>query len=184
MDRRQSLGLMGTFAATLASASVAHATTARAVSLEDLVRRSTRIARATALDSFARLEDIGGARHVVTYSRMRIDDSIHGPSGDSETLVRTLGGRTADLGEIVHGEAELALNETCLVFLMLDSNGVELVTAMAQGHYPVAIDGAGTPRLRLSRNMPRLLGGPTSAASQLTGKPFGEARALILGARR
>ncbi len=184
MDRRQSLGLMGTFAATLASASAAHASTARAVSLPDLVRRSTRIARATALDSFARLEDIGGARHIVTYSQLRIDDSIYGPSTDSETLVRTLGGRVPDLGEIVHGEAELTIHEPCLVFLMLDAHGVELVTAMAQGHYPLALDGAGTPRLRLNRNMPRLVGTATSAVAQLSGKPFSEARALILGARR
>ena len=175
---------MGVFAGTLATASVARATTARAVGLADLVRRSTRIARATPLTSFARTEDIGGARHIVTYSRLRIDDSIHGPSGDSETLVRTLGGRVGDLGEIVHGEAELTLNETCLVFLMPDQNGVELVTAMAQGHYPVAIDSAGTPRLRLGRNMPRLIGGAGAAITQLTGKPFTEARALILGARR
>src|SRR6187549_2429718 len=140
MDRRQSLGLMGTFTATLAFGRGAQATTARAVSLSELVRRSTRIARATALDSFARSEEIGGARHIVTYSRLRIDDSIHGPSGEPETLVRTLGGRVGDLGEIVHGEAELTLNETSLVFLMLDTNGVELVTAMAQGHYPVTLD--------------------------------------------
>jgi hypothetical protein len=175
---------MGTVVATLAFAGAAHATTARAVSLADLVRRSRRIARATPLESFSRSEDVGGAQHIVTYSRLRIDDSIHGPNADSETLVRTLGGRVGDLGEIVHGEAELALDETCLVFLAPDANGVESVTAMAQGHYPVAIDGAGTARLRLSRNMPRLLGGSASAAAQLIGKPFNEARALILGARR
>lgn len=175
---------MGTFAAALAFANRAHATTARAVSLQELVRRSTRVARATALDSFARSEDIGGARHIVTYSRMRIDEPIHGANGDSETLVRTLGGRVGDLGEVVHGEAELALNETSLVFLTLDTDGVELVTAMAQGHYPVAIDTAGVPRLRLSRNMPHLLGAANSAAAQLTGKSFTEARAMILGARR
>ena len=174
---------MGTFAATLAFANAAQATTARAVSLTNLVRRSSRIARATTLDSFARSEEIGGARHIVTYSRLRIDDSIHGPSGDSETLVRTLGGRVADLGEIVHGEAELVLHEPCLVFLMLDPNGVEVVTGMAQGHYPVAMDRAGVARLQLSRNLPHLVGGTPSAAAQLTGKPFSEARALILGAR-
>src|SRR6188768_1521564 len=115
MNRRQSLGLMGTVAATLAFASTAQATTARAVSLTELVRRSTRIARATALESFTRSEQIGGARHIVTYSRLRLDDTIHGPNGEAETLVRTLGGRVGELGEIVHGEAELTLNETSLV---------------------------------------------------------------------
>lgn len=175
---------MGMFAATLAFAGGAQATTARAVSLPELVRRSTRVARATTLESFARTEDIGGARHIVTYSRMRIDDAIQGRSGDTETLVRTLGGRVGELGEIVHGEAELTLNETSLVFLTADSDGVELVTAMAQGHYPVGIDPAGVPRLRLNRNMPHLLGGASSAVAQLTGKSFSEARAMILGARR
>lgn len=175
---------MGTVAATLGFESAAHATTARAVSLAELVRRSTRIARATALESFSRSEEVGGRRHIVTYSRLRIDDSIHGPSGDSETLVRTLGGRVGELGEIVHGEAELALHETSLVFLSPDESGVELVTAMAQGHYPMAVDGAGVPRLRLSRNLPHLLGSGTSAVTQLSGKAFPEARALILGARR
>jgi len=145
MNRRQSLGILGTFAASLAFANAAAATTARAVSLPDLVRRSTRIARATALDSFARSEDIGGARHIVTYSRLRIDEPIHGPSADSETLVRTLGGRVGDVGEIVHGEAELSLNQTAIVFLIADANGVEQVTAMAQGHYPLAIDASGVP---------------------------------------
>ena len=178
------MGLMGTFAATLAFAGAASATTARAVSLPDLVRRSTRIARATAMESFARSESIGGARHIVTYSRLRIEDPILGPGGDTETLVRTLGGSVGDLGEIVHGEAELVLQETSLVFLMLDSNGVELVTGMAQGHYPVALDRAGIARLQLSRNMPRLIGGTTSAVAQLAGKPFSEARTMILGARR
>jgi hypothetical protein len=183
MNRRQSLGLMGTVAATLAFANAANATTARAVSLAELVRRSARIARVTSLESFSRSEEVGGMRHIVTYSRLRIDDSIHGPSGESETLVRTLGGRVGDLGEIVHGEAELALNEPALVFLMPDENGVETVTAMAQGHYPLSIDRAGVERLILSRNLPHLVGSGTSAVTQLTGKPFLEARALILGAR-
>jgi len=174
---------MGMVAATLVSASTARATTARAVSLKDLVQRSTRIARATPLDSFARSEEIGGTRHIVTYSRVRIDEPIHGPSGDSETLVRTLGGRVGDLGEIVHGEAELALNESCLVFLMLDPNGVEFVTAMAQGHYPMTKDSTGVPRLHPSRNMANLVGRAPSAVSELSGRAFPEARAMILGVR-
>jgi len=174
---------MGMVAATLVSTRAARATTARAVSLKDLVQRSARIARATPLDSFARSEEIGGTRHIVTYSRLRIDENIHGASSDSETLVRTLGGRVGDLGEIVHGEAELALNETCLVFLALDPNGVEFVTAMAQGHYPVARDSAGILRLRPSRNIANLVGRTPSAVSDLSGRAFPEARAMILGVR-
>ena len=176
---------MGGAVASLAWAKAAHATTARAVSLPDLVQRSSRIARSLPLDSFARSEDIGGTRHIVTYTRLRLDEVIHGAANEPEILVRTLGGTVGDLGEIVHGEAELALNQACVVFLQTDSNGVELVTAMAQGHYPLS-DDSGSARLHASRNMPRLLRGANASAAveQLDGLRFGDARALILGARR
>ena len=182
MHRRESLGLLGTVIATLAWPTAGHATTARAVSLQDLVKRSTRIARTTSLESWSRSEAIGDTRHIVTYSRLRVDDLIHGPS-EAEILVRTLGGRIGELGEIVHGEAEIALNEPCVVFLHQNSDGIEQVTAMAQGHYPLAMDTAGKPHLRASRNMPRLLGSGLSAVAQLSGLRFEEARGLILGAR-
>jgi len=175
---------LGGAVASLAWTKISEATTARAVSLPDLVQRSTRIVRSLPLDSFARSEDIGGTRHIVTYTRLRLDEVIHGATNEPEILVRTLGGTVGDLGEIVHGEADLALNQACVVFLHADSNGVELVTAMAQGHYPL-LDDAGTPRLRASRNMPRLMGGASSnaAVAQLDGLRFTEARSLILGAR-
>jgi hypothetical protein len=175
--------MMGIGIATLAWPKAGQATTARAVSLHDLVQRSARIARTTALESSAHTEDIGGTRHIVSYTRLRVDDLIHGASGESEILVRTLGGRIGELGEIVHGEAELALNESCLVFLHTNPDGIEQVTAMAQGHYPLALDAAGAPRLHASRNMPHLLGSAPSAVAQLNGLRFTEARSLILGAR-
>lgn len=182
MDRRQSLGLLGCLVAACAWTKQSQATVARAVSLKDLVQHSTRVARATALDSFARVEDLGGTRHIVTYSRLRVDEKIVGSSGDAELLVRTLGGQVGDLGEIVHGEAMLALNEACVVFLHQDSEGIERVTEMAQGHYPIAVDAAGAPRLLPSRNMPRLIGDKLSAVGELTGVRFSEARDLILKA--
>ena len=83
MDRRQSLGLMGTMVATLAWSGVSRATTARAVSLQDLVRRSTCIARTTPLESFARSEDVGGTRHIVTYTRVALEDLIDGTASAS-----------------------------------------------------------------------------------------------------
>ena len=184
MDRRQSLGLLGTLLGALVWSKPAHATTARAVSLQELVQRSSRVARVTALESSARHEDIGNTRHIVTYTRLRIDEGLLGKS-DSETWVRTLGGRVGELGEIVHGEAELALNESCLVFLYQHPDGIEQVTAMAQGHYRLALDAAGAQRLAASRNMPHLLGGATlAAAAQLNGLRFSEARDLIMGAHR
>ena len=148
MDRRQSLGWMGSLIATVAWAEQGHATTARAVSLHDLVQRSTRVARGTPLENSTRTEDIGGSRHIVTYTRLRIDELLHGAAADPEILVRTLGGRVGDVAEIVNGEADLTIDEACVVFLQSDPDSVELVTAMAQGHYPMAIDTAGVPRLR------------------------------------
>lgn len=182
MDRRQSLGLLGCLVATCTWAKQSQATVARAVSLKNLVQHSTRVTRGTPLDSFARVETLGGTRHIVTYSRLRIDEPILGPSGDSEVLVRTLGGQVGDLGEMVHGEAMLALNETCVVFVHQNAEGIEQVTEMAQGHYPMSVDKAGSPRLFASRNMPHLLAGSASAVSQLSGLRFSEARDLILKA--
>ena len=170
---------------TLAWAKHSQATTARAVSLHDLVRLSTRVARTTALESTAQSEDVGGERHIVTYSRLRVDELIHGGPVESEIWVRTLGGKIDGLGEIVHGEAELALNQQSIVFLRSDADGVARVTAMAQGHYPLLIDAAGAARLQASRNMPHLVANPagSSAVSELSGKRIDEARSLILGVR-
>ncbi len=115
-----------------------------------------------------------------------MDDAIHGDAPEKEILVRTLGGTLNDVGEIVHGEAELAINESCVVFLRTDSQGVELVTAMAQGHYPLTLDSSGATRLRPSRNMPDLVRGSAaiSAVQQLSGLGIADARALIRGVRQ
>jgi hypothetical protein len=155
------------------------------VSLRDLVLRSTRIVRGTPLDAFTRAETIGDTRHIVTYSRLGIDEWIHGASSESEILVRTLGGRLNDVAELVPGEALLIHGEPCVAFLQTNPDGIELVTAMAQGHYPLALDATGAPRLRASGNMPHLVGSPGSASAvvQLAGTRFSEARALILGAK-
>ena len=177
---------MGTLLATLTLARLGHATTARAVSFKNLVARSTRILHATPLEGSSRFEDIGDARHIVTYSRLRVDEPIYcasGASGESEILVRTLGGRVGKLGEIAHGEAQLALNEHCVVFLQANADGIEQVTEMAQGHYPLLSDASGALRLQASHNMPHLLPNADAAVVRLSGMKFTEARELILGAR-
>jgi hypothetical protein len=187
MNRRQTLGLMGTLLATLSLPRVSRATTARAVSLADLTSRSTRIAQAMPLEGSSRFETIGDARHIVTYTRLRIDELISGSPNESEILVRTLGGHVGELGEIVHGEAQLALNEACVVFLQTNPDGIDQVTEMAQGHYPLHSDASGTLRLTASRNMPHLVDAasvPDAAVARLSGLQLAEARDLIRGARR
>jgi hypothetical protein len=187
MDRRQTLGMMGTLLATLALPRVSHATTARAVSLTDLIARSTRILRATPLEGSSRFEDVGGTRHIVTYTRLRLDELIAGSPNEPELLVRTLGGHVDKLGEIVHGEAQLIPNEACVVFLRANADGIDEVTEMAQGHYPLASDPSGVLRLQPSRNVAHLVANqssPNMAVVRLSGLQLHEARDLIRGARR
>lgn len=184
MDRRRSLGILGAALTTLAWPGVSLATTARAVSLPDLVARSTRVVLGVSLEGTPRYEQIGETRHIVTYTRFRVDELVHGGPQEPEILVRTLGGRLGELGEIVHGEAELALNQRCLVFVHAHPEGFEQVTAMAQGHYPMLADGSGALRLHASPNLAHLVGAPDSAASRLSGLELDDARRLILGARR
>lgn len=187
MNRRQTLGLMGTLLATLSVPRLSRATTARAVNLTDLIARSTRIVRAMPLEGSARFEEIGDTRHIVTYTRLRVDELIFGSPNEPEILVRTLGGHLDKLGEIVHGEAELAVNEACVVFLCTSSDGIDQVTEMAQGHYPLHSDASGTPRLTASRNMPHLIRGSSTANAavlQLPGLAPNDARDLIRGAQR
>jgi len=175
---------MGAFLASLSLPRLAYGSSARAATLAELVTRSTRIAHVMPLEGSSRFEDIGDARHIVTYTRLRVDDAIAGQSGESEILVRTLGGRVGKIGEIVHGEAQLLVNEACLVFLRANADGIEEVTEMAQGHYPFAPDARGTLRLQASRNLPHLVGGGVPAASQLSGLEAAPARELIRGVRR
>ena len=186
MDRRQTLGMMGTLLATLALPRVSHATTARAVSLADLVARSTRVLQATPLEGNSRFEEVGGTRHIVTYTRLRMDELISGSPNEPELLVRTLGGRVDKLGEIVHGEAQLIPNQACVVFLRTNPDGIDEVTEMAQGHYPLLTDARGVLRLQASRNMAHLVANsssPNLAVMRLSGLQLNEARDLIRGAR-
>src|ERR1700743_2834281 len=120
MDRRHSLGLMGTVVASLAWPKMSQATTARAVSLGDLVARSTRVVLGVPVEGTPRYEQIGETRHIVTYTRFRVDELVQGGPQEAELLGRTLGVKVGGVGEIVHGEAVLALNQACLMFVQAD----------------------------------------------------------------
>ena len=140
--RRQFLAGVGSAAVGALLPSLAWAGVARGMPLEQLVRRSAHVLKGRPLEAYSEWTRIGDQKRIVTYTRVRVDETLVG-DGDSELLVRTLGGTVGNIGQVVHGEAELMLNEDCVAFLMPTREGVLGVTAMAQGHYPLASDQSG-----------------------------------------
>jgi hypothetical protein len=152
--------------------------------LEELVKHSRMVVVATALERESVWEEIGGSRRIVTYTRMRIDESVIGKS-DKALWVRTLGGAVGRIGQQVSGEAELAIGRPTLLFLTRGSDGSVLVTGAAQGHYLlVKPKKEGDPvRVALSPSLGTVLTPRSSkkvvAGKRLAGKPLGDVLATI-----
>jgi len=157
----------------------AQASLARAVKVEELVARSRHVVLAEPLDAESVWEQVGQRRHIVTYTRLRALEVFAGadPKQD-ELMVRTLGGRVGDVGELVHGEAILTLGTRGVVFVMPASNTLA-VTAMAQGHYPLGRDKAGIERLRRSPQASEVVSTAGSALERLTGLDVSGARSVL-----
>lgn len=178
LGRRQFLWAFGAAAAGLVlHGRPARASIARAVSLRELVRSSERALVATALAAEGRFESVGGRRRIVTYTRLRVEERLGGPGGLGELLVRTLGGKVGDVGQVVHGEALLLLGEPALMFLAPSPEGPLVVTAMAQGHYPIRADKSGERRLVASPRLAEVVG--DGAARELAGRRVAEATGLV-----
>jgi hypothetical protein len=162
----------------------AQASLARAIAVEELVGRSQHVMVGEPLDAYSVWEQLGGRKHIVTYTRVRALELLAGadPEAD-ELLVRTLGGRVGDLGELVHGEAMLTLGARGVLFVM-PAGGALGITAMAQGHYPLLRDAAGAERLRRSPEASELVQEEGSAVKRLTGLQVAEARTLLRQAVR
>jgi len=162
----------GTFSAT------ASATIVRALSLPALVQSSRRIVVVTALAAESHFEELGRRRRVVTDTRVRIEEALAKANGiDSEVLVRTLGGTVGQLGERVHGQAQLVIGEPCVAFLLQGPDGLHYVNGMAQGHYPLR--GATERRLSRSADLPEIIDFDSSAVKALVGSELGAAGARI-----
>jgi hypothetical protein len=163
--------------------SVAYAGAARPIALPDLVRRSKHVVVATPRTADCMWEQIGGSRRIVTYTRLTIEESLDDRTlGDSEVIVRTLGGRSGELGQIVHGEAELRRDETAVVFLKLRHDAVFHITGLAQGHYPLWLDDKGVRRLSSSPHLATFIGKQADAATErLAGTTVLNARLLVQG---
>ena len=179
MDRRDSLRVVAAAACGLFIGRPAHASVARALRLEELTQRSRHVLVGEPLDAYSAWARIGERKHIVTYTRVRALELLGGadPKAD-ELLVRTLGGRVGDLGELVHGEALLTLGERGVLFMMPTRAGLS-VTAMAQGHYPLARDATGAERLRRSPEAKELVNEHGAAVERLVGLRVPEARTLL-----
>jgi hypothetical protein len=166
----------------LAVAPPARATLARALRLDELVARSRHVLVGEPLEAYSVWETIGDRKHIVTYHRVRTLELFAGvkPEHD-ELLVRTLGGRVGKLGELVAGEAQLSPGARGVLFVA-QAREVLAVTAMAQGHYPLARDAAGAERLRRSAQATDLLSVDGSAVKRLHGLSLGDARTLLRSA--
>ena len=182
VTRRDALSGLGAAIAVSAFPTRAGATVARGLTLEALSKRSEHILVGTPLASSARYEVIGGRRRIVTDTRLRVEETLaRSAPGDSEVFVRTLGGVLDGVGELVHGEAELVLNERSVVFLGARSDGVRFFQGMAQGHYPLLRE-ASRFVLRPSPKVPELTRIAQTAVARLSGRDVGEARRLIVEA--
>jgi hypothetical protein len=150
------------------------------VRVEELLTRSRHVVLGEPLETYCAWEKIGNRKHIVTYTRVRVHELLSGadPKQD-ELLVRTLGGRMGELGELVHGEARLRVGDRGVLF-MAPTRDVLAVTAMAQGHYPLLRDRAGVELLQRSPEATEVLGDDASAAvRRLPGLQVPQARALF-----
>jgi hypothetical protein len=179
LTRRDALTLLGatTLGITLAP-QPAGATTARAITLPELVTRSGQIFFGRPLEASSRWEDVGSGRRIVTYTRVQVEEPLDGDA-EQEYLIRTLGGKVGRVGQIVHGEALLRIGEDNLVFVRQHRNGSHVVTARAQGQYLLRADDRGTRRLERSPRVANLVNEQDSAAHVLVGRTVSEARRLV-----
>ena len=166
--------------AAWASPRLAGATMARAIRLPELVGLSRFALVGTATDAYSRWETVGKARRIVTYVRLEVTQPIDGrPPPDTSLMVRTLGGRVGDIGQLVHGEARFQLGAASVIFVTPDTDGVLGVTAMAQGHYPLHRDSDDIPRLDASPDMPTLTRVEGSAVQRLVRRTVIEAEGMV-----
>lgn len=152
------------------------------VSLGRLVGSSTTIVVGAPRAATSRWEERGGTRRIVTASEVEVLQVLaHRAPKDSSLVVQTLGGRVGDIGQVVHGEAQLDLDRPAVLFLREGDAGRLRVTALAQGHYRLEDDESGTPRLLPSPLLGEfLMQDPFGAVARLRGQTLRRCETLIL----
>jgi hypothetical protein len=163
----------------------AHAAVALLVSMDELVGASAYVVVAQAGERSSVWEDLPGGRRIVTYTRFKVERAVVGSPG-SEVVVRTLGGVVGTIGQAVSGEAKIATGERSLLFLAKSGSAL-VMTGLAQGHFPIAVDAKGNERLKASPDAGTLLPrpGPVIAArEELVGALVDDAARVVERAKR
>jgi hypothetical protein len=144
---------------------MAEASVALAVTLEELVDHADLAVVARATERHSQWEEIGGSRRIVTYTRLELLRTVGGPPPD-ELWVRTLGGAVDAIGQQVEGEARLPLGSRSLLFLTHSPDDAWVVTARAQGHFPLVSTPDGKTKLRRSPDVGAIVArkGPSTPA--------------------
>jgi hypothetical protein len=114
---------------------------------------------------------LGNSSRLVTDVTLEVSWTLRGDDKTGqEIVVRTLGGTTNGLAEIVYGEARLTMGQTSLLFLIPERDGALHVLGMAQGHFTTEPDDKGEWLVSRSPGLEGVLHPELSAAATLAGK--------------
>jgi hypothetical protein len=177
------------FGAGILATGQARASVSVASRLDDLVRKASAVVVATPAEQRSTWED----GRIVTYTRVRVDRRIGGPSG-ADAWVRTLGGAVGDVAQLAEGEATLSPGKQVLLFVRPaigpaagPGTDVFAVVDGAQGEFPIEATPGKPLRLGLASGIGMLLppaaapgSGPTRSAGEvLRGRSLDEAVGTI-----
>ncbi len=172
----------------------AHASVSIAVLFDALVGDSTSVGVCTPVEQHAVWEN----GKIVTYTRVHVEEAVAGDLGTgSEAWVASLGGIVGDVGQVVDGEPTLHVGYPTLLFLRPDpaGGGMRVVTARAQGQFPVKRDAKTGQRTFVEHasvgalyaprpEMVKRVGSSRLAADAIVGRPVEEATRDIADAWR
>jgi len=172
--------VLGTLSTAMLLSRGAQGSIARALPLGELLYKSSHVLIGTAVDAYGAWERIGRRRCIVTYSLFQVEEPIDGREPPAaEITIRTLGGVVGDLGQRFFGEAMVAFGQRAVVFVHDSAPNLYVVTAMAQGHYPLVADARGAYRLRANFDAVAISNSPDAAMRRLDGRTTPEAADLI-----
>jgi len=133
--------------ASLVATRDARGSVALALSIDELARAASSVARVTPLGATTAWED----GRIVTSTRVRVEAVVAGGAVrvGEELTVKTRGGVVGDVGQSVEGEAQLASSAPSLLFLAPRADRTYTVAGRAQGQPRATLDGAGREAVRV-----------------------------------